>query len=136
MEFPNNRIVHVSVAVVVIAATLLWMLVIKPARLRSQQYSGEIIEVYQRETRYSRRKRFSNPSRAAQYRYYWTIETDDGTVMDVKVNLNEWRHAEEGMPVIKVEGEIYPFIDLPEQHERRAGDRQAREMLFDTIRNR
>jgi cytidylate kinase len=133
MEFRSNKLVNTIMVVIVVAAALVWTLVIKPSRLRSQQYQGEIIEVYQAETRHSRRQRFSNPMRTARYNYYWKVITDDGSVIDVEVNRNEWQHAEVGMPVVKVKGETYPFIDLPEQHERRDKNRQARDMLFDSI---
>ena len=133
MAAKSSSISRVLIIAAISAAMIGWHFWLVPARERQQEYSGVIVEV----SRSAKLLRASEPGthrRRHDYNHYWHLRLDDGTLKDVLMPHTQWRHGEEGAPVIKRAGERWPVINTEQHRASQEARREAREILIDQFR--
>jgi len=130
VEIFSNKTVNIVIAIVFTVIYGSWVFWIKPTKEKSQEYTGEIIEVYKKAKWMRMTKGITDPAQYRNYRYYWSIRNESGSIHSAEVPWRLWKSGKEGLPVLKTKGQRYPQINTPDATRKRESDQKAREMVF------
>ena len=110
----NHRKLVGTISVIVMFGLALWYFAIEPQMLKSQSYSGVVVDKYVK-----KRLRDWWKTRPSVRWCYLIVETDEGRRRKVEVPCWEFGFYHKGDRVIKEKGKRYPEVVRDDESEKR-----------------